>query len=180
MAYPRAAAVRVPLTHRPSVPPPDKYPPEVLRPLVCQARRNRGHALFTRVPRRRILRSSPVLLFVSLVEQSLCCLGLQALCLSSVARLGGQGVCHQLRQSAAEFVEATLSNYPCPLTLGGEAHVAYHLSEIPSALREAYDPSASVRRIGGALKVAPLLKIAQQVVDRLPAQLVTRRKLGWS
>src|SRR5215212_10996239 len=61
MAYPRAATVRVPLTHRPSVPPSDKYPPEVLRPLACQARRSRGDALCTRVRGRGILRSSAML-----------------------------------------------------------------------------------------------------------------------
>jgi hypothetical protein len=53
--YPRAATVRVPLTHRPTVAPPDKYPPEVLRPLLCQARRDRGHALFSRVRGRGVV-----------------------------------------------------------------------------------------------------------------------------
>jgi hypothetical protein len=68
---------------------------------------------------------------------------------------------HQLRQSAAQLVEATLSDYLRPIALGGEAHIAYHLREIPSALGEPYDPGAAVRRIGGALQIAPLLKIAQ-------------------
>src|SRR5215203_3238615 len=58
VAYPRAARVRVPLTHRPSVSPPDKYPPEVLRPLLCQARLDRGDALFTGVRGIEILGSS--------------------------------------------------------------------------------------------------------------------------
>src|SRR5215208_2626344 len=75
--------------------------------------------------------------------------------------LDGRGVSHQLKQSTAELLIATLSDYLRPLTLGGKAHIAYHLREIPSALREAHDPGASVRRIGGALQVAPLLKIAQ-------------------
>src|SRR5215208_333588 len=81
--------------------------------------------------------------------------------LAQCSLLDGRGVSHQLRQSAAELVEATLSDYLRPLALGGEAHIAYHLREIPSALGEAYDPGASVRGIGGALQIAPLLKIAQ-------------------
>src|SRR5215203_3173498 len=67
-----------------------------------------------------------------------------------------------------------------PLPLGGEAHVPYHLREIPSTLREAHDPGASVRRIRDALEVPSLLEIAQQVVDGLPAKLAARRNLGWS
>src|SRR5215204_1335230 len=93
---------------------------------------------------------------------------------------GGRGVGHQLAQRVAELGEAYLSERPCPLLLGGEAHVPHHLREIPSTLREAHDPGASVRRIRDALEVTLLIEIAQQVVDGLPAKLVARRNLGWS
>ena len=79
---------------------------------------------FSEVRLKGLLRSSPVLLFVTRCSnRSVAQRPLGAL-LAQYSLPGGRGVGHQLAQCVTELGEACLSNCPCPLALGGEAHVA--------------------------------------------------------